>query len=94
MASSECISEKSSTSVELTQDDIPGASLNEPFHGILKVRTLTPTQANGRFQEAMVLFFSHKKNYDRIEKRGCTPDVTSLLIIRHFDSRALNEKVH
>ena len=45
--SSECISEKPSTSVELTQDDIPGASLNEPFHGILKVRTFTPTQANG-----------------------------------------------
>ena len=41
------ISEKPSTSVELTQDDIPGASLNEPFHGILKVRTFTPTQANG-----------------------------------------------
>ena len=32
MASSECISKKSSTSVELTQDDIHGASLNEPFH--------------------------------------------------------------
>ena len=32
MASSECISEKPSTSFELTQDDIPGASLNEPFH--------------------------------------------------------------
>ena len=32
MASSECISEKPSTSVELTQDDIPEASLNEPFH--------------------------------------------------------------
>ena len=61
MASSECISEKPSTSAELTQDDIPGASLNEPFHGILKVvRTVTPTQANGydgRFQEAIVLFF-------------------------------------
>ena len=43
----ECISEKPSTSAELTQDDIPGASLNELFHGILKVRTFTPTQANG-----------------------------------------------
>ena len=27
--------------------DVVGASLNEPFHGILKVRTFTPTQANG-----------------------------------------------
>ena len=41
------LAKKPSTSVELTQDDIPGASLNEPFHGILKVRTFTPTQANG-----------------------------------------------
>ena len=41
------ISEKPSTSIELTQDDIPGASLNEPFHGILKVCTFTPMQANG-----------------------------------------------
>ena len=32
MASSECINEKPSTCVELTEDDIPGASLNEPFH--------------------------------------------------------------
>ena len=32
----------------------------------------------------MVLFFSHTIG---IEKRGCTPDVTSLLIIRHFDSQ-------
>ena len=45
--SCEFISEKPSTSVELTQDDILGASLNEPFHSILKVRTFTPTQANG-----------------------------------------------
>ena len=44
MASSECISEKP------TQDDIPGTSLNEPFHGILKVRTFT----NRRQMDRMV----------------------------------------
>ena len=47
LASSECISKKPSTSAELTQDNILEASLNDPFHGILKVRTFTPTQANG-----------------------------------------------
>ena len=93
MASSECISEKPSTSAELTQDDVSGASLNEPFHGILKVRTFTPTQANGedgRFQNAIVLFFSHKKVFvtryhcNKELKNafgGCTPDVTALLIM-------------